>query len=184
VPRLVGERIVLREFMKEDIEHIRKWVNDPSVVDYLSDAFLYPHTLNETERFVNEILDGKSQIRGFVIVEKDSGAYIGQLGLVNIDWKNRVGEMGIVIGNADYRGRGYGTEAIRLLQDFVFRRLNLNRLELTVYEDNAAAQRCYRKCGFNEEGRKRLNIFRNGRYRDTIFMGILKEEYERALKGA
>lgn len=59
-----------------------------------------------------------------------------------------------------------------------FNRLNLNRLELRVHDYNERAYKCYLKCGFRESGRLRKNSQFNGKYTDTIIMGILKSEFE------
>ncbi len=156
--RIYGERIMLREYQKEDFAEIRKWVNDPEVAEFLTDIFLFPHTAAETERFLNSMLDGSSPSRGFVIADRHTEAYLGQIDLVKIDWKNRVATLAIVIGAPENRGRGIGTEAIRLLLDFAFLRLNLHRIELEVRDYNTRALRFYRKCGFQEEGRARQNF--------------------------
>jgi RimJ/RimL family protein N-acetyltransferase len=177
MPRLYGEKIMLREYRKEDLPSMRKWVNDPVVVDNLSDIFLYPHSVHETESFLNTMLEGKSGFKGFVIADRETEDYIGQIDLVKVDWKNRAGELGIIIGAAEHRGRGIGAKAIRLLQDFAFNRLNLHRLQLSVHDYNEQAIRCYRKCGFREEGRKRESFYIHGRYADTIIMSILRSEY-------
>lgn len=178
MPRIFGERIVLREYKKEDLPYMRKWVNDPEIVDNLSDVFLHANTINETENFLNTILEGKNnQQINFVIADKKTEEYIGQIDLINIDWKNRVAEMGIVIGNKDLLGKGIGTEAIKLLQAFVFERLNINRLELNLHDYNERAYKCYLNCGFVEEGRLRKKFFINGQYTDVILMGILRDEY-------
>jgi RimJ/RimL family protein N-acetyltransferase len=176
MPRLYGKTIMLREYRKEDLPHIREWVIDPEVVDNLSDVFLYPNTLNDTENFLNSMLEGNTDTKGFVIADRQSEGYIGQIDLFKIDWKNRVAELGVVIGAAENRNRGIGTEAIKLLQVFVFNRLNLHRLQLDVREYNERAIACYRKCGFQEEGRRRKDFFISGRYTDTLIMGILKSE--------
>lgn len=175
--RIYGERIMLREYQKEDFTEIRKWVNDPEVTELLSDIFLFPHTTGETERFLNSILDGSSPGKGFVIADPQTEAYLGQIDLIRIDWKNRVGTLGIIIGAPENRGRGIGTEAIRLMLEFAFQRLNLHRIELEARDYNTRALRCYQKCGFQEEGRDRQNFFIRGRYTDTVRMGLLKEEY-------
>lgn len=87
MPRVYGERIMLREYQKEDLTKMRKWVNDPVITDNLSDNFLYPHTVNDTEAYLNAILEGKTQQKGFVIAHKESGTYIGQIDLYSIDWR-------------------------------------------------------------------------------------------------
>ncbi|WP_308524438.1 GNAT family protein [uncultured Tissierella sp.] len=65
-----------------------------------------------------------------------------------------------------------------MIQEFAFNRLNLHKLDLEVRSYNERAIRCYEKCGFKEEGRIRENFFTDGKYTDTLFMGILKREYE------
>lgn len=177
MPIILGERIILREYRKEDLKDIREWVNDPEVVENMSDIFLYPHTLTQTENWLTAQLEGKGH-QGFVIAHKDSQEYIGQIDFIEIDWRNRVGEIGIVIGAAANRGQGFGSEAIRLLQQFAFDTLNLNKIELKVHDYNERAFRCYLKCGFREEGRLREGFYKQGRYTDYILMGILKREYE------
>lgn len=114
----------------------------------------------------------------FVIAHKETEEYIGQIDIYKIDWKNRTAELGIVIGFNDYLNKGYGSEAIKLSQEFVFDQMNLNRLQLDVSDFNERAYRCYLKCGFKEEGRLRHRYYNNGSYVDSIIMGILKEEYQ------
>lgn len=178
MPRIFGERIMLREYQQGDLPYMRKWVNDPELVDDLSDIFLYAQSMQETESFLNMILSGKAQNeKHFVIADKTTEEYIGQIDLRKMDWKNRSAEIGIVIGRKDLLSKGIGTEAIKLMQDFVFQRLNLNRLQLNVHDYNERAQRCYVKCGFVEEGRARQSYFINGKYTDYVQMAILRAEY-------
>lgn len=178
MPILIGDRIILREYRKEDLPYMRKWVNNPEITKYLSNIFLYPHTMSATENYLNSMIDGSSGMKGFVIAHKENEEYIGQIDLVKIDWVNRVGTLGIVIGNTEKLSKGYGTEAIKLIQEFAFNRLNLHKLDLEVREYNYRAISCYKKCGFVEEGRIRQNFFIDGKYTDTLIMGILKSEWE------
>ncbi|WP_020616878.1 GNAT family N-acetyltransferase [Paenibacillus daejeonensis] len=181
MPYLYGARIMLREYRLQDVPYMRAWVNNPVIAHCLSDVFLYPHSLQETEMFVQRVMDSEGGHRGFIIAHRDSEEYIGQIDLFEIDWKNRMAEMGIVIGNPADHGRGYGREAIGILQQFVFHELNLHRLQLEVHEDNAAALACYRHCGFREEGRLRDRHYRKGRYTDLVLMSLLRHEYEQLL---
>jgi RimJ/RimL family protein N-acetyltransferase len=179
MPRIFGERIMLREYKLEDLQHIRKWVNNPEVVDNLSDIFLVPHSLAATEDFLNSVLKGGRQnTYCFVIADKETEAYIGQIDLINIDWKNRAAEIGIVIGEGENRGKGIGSEAIHVLQEFVFNRLNMNRLQIKVHSNNTRAHRCYLKGGFKEEGRLRQSFYIHGEYFDMIILSILKSEFD------
>lgn len=174
---LVGDRIILREYRKDDLPYLRKWVNNPEITKYLSHIFVYPHTMTETETYLNSLIDGSSGIKGFVIANKEDEEFIGQIDLVKIDWINRIASLGIVIGNTENLGKGYGSEAIKLIQEFAFNRLNLHKIELEVREYNHRAIACYKKCGFVEEGRIRQNHFIDGKYTDTLLMGILKSEW-------
>ncbi len=178
MPKIYGEKIMLREFQKEDLEFMRKWVNDSDVTGILSDEFLYPQTLNNTEDYLNSVLEGKHEKSNFVIADKTTESYIGQINLFKVNWKNRVAEMGIVIGIKECQGKGFAHEAILLLQKFAFNTMNLNRVELTMHEYNQKAYNLYIKCGFKEEGRLRQKVYTNGKYADAIYMAILKSEYD------
>lgn len=178
LPRLIGEKIMLREYKIEDLQPIRKWVNDNEIVQYLSNIFIYPHSKNETEKFLNFMFEGNSEMRGFVIAHRDTEDYIGQIDLIKIDLFNRIGTLGVVIGTKENLGKGYGTEAIGLMQEFAFNKLNLHRLQLDVRAFNNRAIASYKKCGFIEEGRTREDFYVKGVYEDTVHMGILKREWE------
>jgi RimJ/RimL family protein N-acetyltransferase len=104
-------------------------------------------------------------------------APIGVVGFKGLDWRNRLVECGLFIGERSHWDSGYGTDATRTLVRFAFRELNLNRVFLRVYEDNVRAIRCYEKVGFKVEGRLRQDRYRDGRYLDTLVMGLLREEF-------
>ncbi|RXZ80169.1 N-acetyltransferase [Paenibacillaceae bacterium] len=184
MPHLFGPRVILREYQREDLRWMREWVNNPEITKYLSDIFLYPHTMYNTETFLDGVMENRGDLRGFVIAHRDTESYIGQLDLFEIDWKNRAAEFGIVIGNMEEQGRGYGREAIGIMQQFAIETLNLNRLQLKVLEDNVHAISCYKKCGFQLEGRLRQRQYRDGKYLDVLVMSFLREDYEARLRGA
>ena len=177
MPRVEGEKVVLREFRLEDVPVIHTWVNDPNIVRFLSWA-IFPQTLRETERFVELQMSGEDPMnRAFVISLRDDDLCIGTTGL-NIDWRNRSGELGIVIGNPDYLGKGYGKEAVDLLLGFGFNELNLHRVGLQVFDFNERAIRSYQKSGMVEEGRLREAFFREGDYHDIVLMAITEDEFK------
>jgi len=113
---------------------------------------------------------------GICLAEND--LHIGMCGLHDISRIHRSAILGILIGERTLLGKGHGSEALRLLIDHAFRRLNLHRLELGVFHTNARALACYRKLGFVEEGRLRKNRFVEGEYVDEIVMGLLREEWK------
>jgi RimJ/RimL family protein N-acetyltransferase len=112
---------------------------------------------------------------GMVLCDKD--ILIGAISLQNINHLNRNAFIGIFIGEAEYRGKGYGAEAVRLLLNYGFNTLNLNNIMLSVHADNEAAIGCYKKVGFRTAGKRSEWIFKNGRYIDNIYMEMLARDF-------
>ncbi|MGE5552466.1 MAG: GNAT family N-acetyltransferase [Betaproteobacteria bacterium] len=177
---LKGKRVILREYRREDVAEIRKWVNNETITRFLG-FWMYPQTEAETEEWVERQLTHKGwpEEVDFVIALADDPqeTYIGGIGLHGIDWRNRHAELGITIGRPDLHGKGLGAEAIRLLLDYAFSYLNLHKVNLCYFEYNEHGARCYARCGFREEGRIRENRFYDGRYWDVVRMGITEEEF-------
>jgi RimJ/RimL family protein N-acetyltransferase len=86
--------------------------------------------------------------------------------------------MAIGIGNSDYRGRGYGTDAIHLLLGYAFRELDLHRVSLNVFSNNTRAIHVYEKLGFVHEGAQREALYRDDARHDMVYMGILRRDWE------
>ena len=172
--KLVGDRIYLSPRNSEDIEIFTKWLNDFQVTDYTgrSSQIL---TLDGEKQYLEQ---PNSEGVYFAIVTLDNDEMIGTVSLEKIDHLNRTATLGIFIGEAEYRNKGYGTEAINLILDYGFNYLNMYSIELRVLEFNDRAATCYKKCGFKEMGRRRKEKFINGKYYDTIYMDILKEEFD------
>ena len=108
-------------------------------------------------------------------IEAD-GKLIGFCGLNYRDPFAHTAELGITIGDKAYWGRGYGREAVGLLVDYGFTKLNLRRVYLRVHGRNERAIRAYRACGFIEEGRLRQHVWSDGAYDDLLYMGVLSQD--------
>jgi len=102
---------------------------------------------------------------------------IGDLGLDVVDWSGRDAFVGLGIGETEYWGNGYGTDAMNILLQFVFTEINLRRVTLTVFEYNPRAVRSYEKAGFRHEGRLQKVLNKEGKRWDMLYMGILREEW-------
>ena len=169
-----GEKVRLRAVEREDIPVFVRWFNDPEVLQYLS---LYmPMSQAEEERWFERQLDARDQ--KVLAIETAEGIHIGNIGLHEIDWKNRQAELGIAIGEKAYWGLGYGSDAIKTLLRFAFDEMNLHRVYLRVFDFNARAIRCYEKCGFELEGRLRQCLYQNGEYHDHLVMAVLQDEHQ------
>jgi UDP-4-amino-4,6-dideoxy-N-acetyl-beta-L-altrosamine N-acetyltransferase len=174
-PFLIGTSLYLRPLEREDAPLVQPWINDPHVTRTLRTC--RPISLRAEEAFIERISQSEQDI-GFVIVLHATERPIGVTGLTQIDWVNRHAGFGLLIGEKEEWGNGYGTEATRLVVRHAFTALNLNRVWLHVYEYNERALRAYEKVGFKKEGALRQEKFREGRYWDTITMAILREEWE------
>lgn len=174
--KLVGDRIYLspRCMDEEDTEKFTEWLNDFEVTDYTGRSGL----LMSLEGEKKYLIENSNPEATFAIVTLEEDKLIGTVGLENINNINRSAVLGIFIGDKDYRSKGYGTEAIRLLLDFGFNYMNLHSIKLNLMSANERAFKCYSKCGFKEAGRIRDNVFVNGEYYDTIAMDILDSEFK------
>ena len=177
MPKLVGKRVMLREYRQEDLPEIRKWVNEPESTQFLSTTFWPPQTIVDTQEFLDRMLAGSHKGCYFVIAHREDESYIGQLDLFRLDWKLRCGELGIIIGAETDRGRGYGSEALELMLRYAFLTLGLERVELTVDMGNARAKQCYGKAGFVLEGVKRHAYYREGEFCNVGIMSMLRDEW-------
>ncbi len=114
----------------------------------------------------------------FMIRTLEDQKPIGFVELMGYDWIARNAWVGIGIGDADYRSKGYGAEAMNLMLKFAFRVQNLHRINLGVFSFNPRAIRCYEKCGFKYEGTERDYIYKDDQYWDAQIMGVLNSEWE------
>lgn len=117
----------------------------------------------------------------FSIRTLDEDRLLGDIGLDGIQWNQGDAFMGIALGDRDYWGRGYGSDAISLILRYAFRELNLSRVSLNVFEYNPRAIHVYEKMGFIHEGRMRQFVNREGRRWDFLYMGITCQEWEKSL---
>jgi RimJ/RimL family protein N-acetyltransferase len=172
-PFLIGLTLYLRPLEKTDATMVMGWLNDPEVNRTLQTCF--PINLVFEEAFIEKT--SPSDLR-LVIVLRDNDKPIGVVGLHEPDLRNRHAGFGITIGAKEEWGKGYATEATRLFVQHAFATLNLHRVWLKVYAYNPRGLRVYEKVGFQKEGVLRQDNFREGRYWDTIIMGLLREEWE------
>ena len=173
--KIQGERIYLSPINPEDLELYTKWVNDPEVSVWIGLHQRLLSLTKEKEALENMAKNEDSFI--FAIVAQDGDRLLGNIGLHDISRNARHGTLGIFIGEAEDRSKGYGAEAIRLLLGYAFRTLNLHSVELTVNSANARAIACYKKAGLKECGRVRDACFVDGKYTDRVHMDILESEY-------
>jgi diamine N-acetyltransferase len=177
---ILGEGVRLRAAERSDLPRFVKWLNDPEVRKGL---LLYkPISLVGEEKWFEEMVKRPPDEQVMVIEVPRDGDWIavGNCGIHRIDWRSRVCELGIFIGEKSYWNQGIGTRVMSLLLKHGFETLNLNRIFLEVFEDNPRAIRAYEKAGFVHEGRKRQAIYQDGRYKDILLMSVLRSEWDQS----
>jgi RimJ/RimL family protein N-acetyltransferase len=175
-PFLIGDKIYLRPLEVTDAATIVPWFNDPEVTRFLLSH--RPMSLHAEEEFLRRMAANENDVVPGIVV-KETDQLVGTVGL-HPEYRCREARFGIVLGDKASWGRGYGTEATRLMVRYAFDTLNLNRVWLHVYEYNPRGLRVYEKIGFRTEGRLRQATYRDGRYWDVIAMGLLRAEWEAA----
>ena len=173
-----GKLTRLRAFDNSDLMYCLKWSNDFEVMRGASGAILYPSTVDDDARAMNGSTSYSAGDYQFAIETLAEGKIIGQCGFVKVNWKNRSAELTILIGEKEYRGRGYGRDAIQTLCAFGLNEMNLRKIKATVFDFNRAARACYARCGFLEEGVLKQEIYREGAYHDVTLMALFRDTEE------
>jgi RimJ/RimL family protein N-acetyltransferase len=171
-----GRLINLRPREMSDLERMHRWINDREVTRYLGAR--YQMSLLAEENWLKEhISKPLAYDRVAFCIETKDGATIGSIDFHAMSPEERKARLGVMIGEKEYWSKGYGTDAMLTFLRFGFDEMNLNRIDLTVFDGNERAKACYRKCGFVEEGRLRQDRYSRGAYSDTLIMGILRDEF-------
>lgn len=168
-----GQFVRLSSCRPEDAVMLAAWSED---ADYLRDVdtdFAVPST---AESFQKPTCRSSNGIE-FHLRTLENDTFIGFVALHGIEWNNQCGLLAVGIGEPEFRNKGYGTDALRLILRYAFDELNLNRVGLDVISYNVRAIRTYEKVGFKVEGRMREAVLRDGEKHDRIIMGILRNEY-------
>jgi len=174
---LRGSKVYLRPLEHTDLnETYLGWLNDPEVTQYMETG-TFPSTMHDLEKFYQGVTGSKTEVI-FAVADRKSHRHVGNVKLGPINWVHRNAMFGIMIGDKGLWGSGVGEEATRLIADYAFQRLNLNRVTLGVFAEHESAVRCYEKVGFRVEGRIRQDLFLEGEYKDRLWMGLLRSEYK------
>ena len=169
---LVGEKIYLRPLNKKDSEgNYPNWLNNPEVCKYNRHA-RFPNTYEKTLDYIEFVSKSPKELV-LAIIEKSTSRHIGNVTLSNINFIDRNAELSIIIGEKDCWGKGYGKEACKLMINHAFTTLNLHRIFSGTHEDNIGFRKLAESVGMKEEGKYIENIFKNGKYSNTVWYGIL-----------
>jgi len=172
------DKLFMRGLELEDLKgSYTGWFNDADVCRHNSHG-IFPKSKSDFEAYVRSTHGSRDRIV-WAIVDKKTLKHIGNICLQSIDWVNRSAEFAILMGEKDYWGKGYASEAARLLLNHGFNRLNLNRVYCGTSAFNVGMQRLALKLGMKLEGRRRDALYFRGKYIDLYEYGVLKGEFNK-----
>ena len=174
---LHGERVQLTALNREDAHIIAGWEQDTEFLRMLDASPAQPRGIDEIMRWMENGQKGRNNFL-FGVRTTAISELIGWIELDGIQWTHGSAGVGIAIGNRDYWGQGYGSEAMVLILQFAFHELNLHSIHLTAFAYNTRAIALYERLGFRREGAYREYLHRDGQRYDMLIYGILRREWE------
>ena len=176
-----GENIKLRPITQDDIECFLEWFNDPEIVRYLT-VYL-PMTRLGEEEWIKQVMEKQQPVFTITIRPKTGpirDTPIGNCGFHDIDHRNQKATLGLVVGEKLEWGRGYGTEALKLLIQYGFNYLNMNRISSSAIVANTGSIKAHEKAGFKKEGFARQAYWcPDGYYSDAVMFSILRKDWRK-----
>jgi len=146
-----------------------EWVNDPEVNRYML-LGVSPVSHEEERNFFESSAQNSSMVN--FAVETKSGEYLGNVGLSQIDRQNGIAELGIMLGNKEFWGNGYGSEAERLTIEYGFYTLGLSKIYARVIAKNTGSVKAAIKAGMHQEATLKEHFFREGERLDVVILSI------------
>ena len=173
--KLIGKKIILREVRDSDIRSIIRFAKVKKVSKFTD--LPHPFSLKDAYKLIGEIRHGIKTGESYQLgIELPSiKKVIGIIGLTNID-EHKKAELEYWLGRK-YWGQGIAKEAVKLILNFGFRKLRLNRIYAKTVPENINSWKLLKKCGFSYEGRLRETLFEEGRFVDLLVYSILRKEY-------
>ena len=176
VVNIVGEKVALGPLRRDLIPLYQRWRNDYEVQRTFGDLPRPVTVEGQTAWYERAAV--ADDAHWFTVYELPTYRPVGRTDLFDIDWRHHTALFGMMIGEADARGRGYGTEVTRLMLVYAFTALGLHSVALETDEFNLAGRRAYAKAGFREGGRRRARTWLAGRWWDAVYMDCLADEFE------
>ena len=177
-PELMSDRLLLRRITNEDVAEIFALRSSPELMRYIPRPLIT--TVEEAGPYITRADNMIAAGEGieWAITIKGNRRLIGKAGLYRIQPANHRSELGYML-LPEYQGKGIATEAVKLMLDFGFDRLNLHSMEAVIDPGNIASERVLQKCGFVKEAHIKENELFNGVYLDTVIYSLLRRNYKK-----
>lgn len=172
-----GDKTIIRPLDLSDLEKMYEWYSNFNFTYWVNGNWPVNLMLRR-EEFEKTFYDEDNQ--RYAILSKDK-EFIGTIGFNEVNIPAGSTKIYIGIGEADYWGYGYGSDALKYFICYLFFSWNFRRLTAETWDGNIRASKCYEKLGFKLEGRMREAYYINGEYKDVLLYGLLKEEFTSSL---
>lgn len=173
--RIVGDKVVLREFALEDVDDVVAIIGDDKVTTWLSfDSRDRSQAIAMIEGTIERAQQEPRTEFYFGVTKHADDSVIGfaRIGLSGV----QAGKLGYAIAAKEW-GRGYATDAACALVTYAFKELGLHRITAAIGPDNAASIAVVQQLGFAREGVLRDHVFTNGAWRDSVLLSVLAHEW-------
>ena len=168
---VISNKVILRQKRLTDAHNDYAWETDPELAQLDAMPVLSLTFSQYLSDYANILSNPLPTSRRFA-VETPDGEHIGNCSFYNIDESKGETELGIMIGNRNYWDKGYGTDAVTTLVNYIFRETNLKRIYLKTLESNKRAQKCFPKCGFTPCGHMAKDGY------DFILMELYRDQWQ------
>ena len=173
---LKGKNILLRKLVLDDVsvEYLH-WLNDYNTVRF-TESRHGVHTMESLKDFISHVNNESNYC--FAIIDIQSGKHIGNIKIGNIHPVYKYADVGLIIGEKEFWGKGIATEAIQLCIEFAFKQLKLHRLYAGIYDVNIGSIKAFEKAGFVREGCEKEKYLFEGKRIDSYIYGIVNDFVE------
>jgi len=153
---------------REDLSIVKGWDNDIGIMGEYEPVV--QETKTDLERQYDRLTSGQ-----WFFVEKKDGIKIGFI--AHFETHGGLTAIGYAL-LPNERNKGYGSEAVKIMVDYLFLSRNIVRIQAETHPRNLASQRVLEKSGFKKEGIVRKCFFSRGEWRDTVLLSILRDEWK------
>lgn len=176
-PTLTTERLILRPLEPKDATpRYQAWLNDPQINTYLESRFV-KQSLEEMRKYIEAIQKSNKHLF-LAITIRETGEHVGNIKLGPIDNNHKLGDIGILIGEKDWWGKGIASEAIKEITRYAFEELKLHKITAGCYSDNEGSAVAFEKAGFKREALRPQHFFSQGRFVDYILLGLINPNFK------
>lgn len=177
--KIDGKNIYLQEFTEANLEDPRyfDWLRDLKILPFIGRMeYFFPTQMYEIRSYVENLISNKEDCF-LAIYHKASAEFIGTAKIGHVNWRVGAADLGIMIGDVNYRNKGLSVDVVSTAANYAYSYLCLRKLTGGTSSLNIAMQRCFENVGFIQEGCLRKQLLMSGDYCDHVLYGMFKEEY-------